>query len=136
MARIEDIDRRLHNWARWRLGMTVGGLGFASVDMASEGIHSTAEDECRVPTNDIEAEETHRAVMALAGELRATVEEVYLRGGSVKRQAQRLCCAEVTVHARISKAHLSIQRWVAELHAQQRQQRATVEAMQAAARPK
>lgn len=133
--RNEDIDRRLSNWARWRHGMTVGGLGYASVDMASEGIRETAEADVRLPLDDVEAEETNRAVLALPGELRATVEEVYLRGGSMAIKAKRLCCAEPTIYARLVRADTALQVWLAAVQAQRKEARRRLEAMQASARP-
>ena len=133
--RNEDMDRRLMNWARWRHGMTCGGLGFASVDLTSEGIRETAEADVRVPLNDVEAEETNRAVLALPGELRATVEAVYLHGGSMAAKAKRLCCAEATVYARLLRVDRALQVWLSEVQAQRLEARRRLEAAQASARP-
>lgn len=134
-SRNEDIDRRLMNWARWTHGMTCGGLGFASVDMASEGIRETAEPDVRVPLNDVEAEETNRGVLALPGELRATVEAVYLNGGSMAYKARLLCCAEATVYARLLRVDRALQVWLSAVQAQRLEARRRLEAAQASARP-
>lgn len=134
MARIEDIERRLLNWARWSAGMNAGGLGFATVDLTAEGGRDGYR-EAVIPTSDCEAAETHQAVMALASELRATVEQVYLRGGGIAQKARRLGCSEATVYARVELAHRRIQTWLADLQAGRRAQRERVERLQASARP-
>ena len=33
MARIEDIERRLLNWARWKAGGRSGGLGYSAINL-------------------------------------------------------------------------------------------------------
>ena len=78
-ARIEDIERRLQNWARWKLGATHSGLGYASMRWDG-GIRTPGNRKSIVTTIDCEAEETDRAVMVLASNLRATVEVEYLQG--------------------------------------------------------
>lgn len=136
MARDADIDRRLHNWARWRAGMRHGGLGYASVDMAAERVDGEGYDApVPVPTVDVEASETEEAVLALPSELRATVEAVYLGQRSIKVIAARLCVAEPTVHARIWAAHTKLRAWLSERMARRRAQREQVEAVQRSARP-
>jgi hypothetical protein len=134
MARIEEIERRLLNWARWRLGAGAGGLGYASVKMDAEAGRAGYR-EAVVPTVDCEAEETDQAVMALPSELRRTVEVVYLEGGCAAAKACRLAVAEPTVKARVWQAHRKLADWLRDREAGRRVQRARVEALQVLARP-
>jgi len=134
MARIDEIERRLLNWARWRAGGAAGGLGYASVNLQSEGAQAGYR-EAVIPTIDCEAEETERAVMSLASELRAAVEAVYLQGGTSEQKARRLCVTPRTVQMRVETAHRRISAWLADLAATRRLQRERIEAMQRAARP-
>lgn len=113
MARIEDIERRLLNWVRWKFGATSGGLGYAAVRYGASTA-SAGYREAVIPTIDCEAEETDRAVMALDSPLRATVEVVYLRNEPMRRKAARLCCSEATVKARVWEAHRCVSRWLAD----------------------
>ena len=134
MARIEEIERRLLNWARWRAGAGSGGMGYASVNMASEGARDGYR-EATIPTIDCEAEETDRVVMSLASELRAAVEAVYLGQGTVAEKARRLCLSEAGMYRRIDQAHARMQSWLNDLDQARRRQRARVEALLKAARP-
>lgn len=134
MARIEDIERRLLNWARWKGGAGQGGLGFAGVNMDSGG-GSDGYREAVIPTMDCEAEETDRAVMSLASELRATVELVYRGRGTMAEKARRLCITEAGVYRRIDQAHARIQQWLADLAQVRKHQRERMEALQRSARP-
>lgn len=134
MARIEDIERRLTNWARWRCGAGSGGLGYAAVNFATSS-SAGGYRECVVPTGDCEAEETDQAVQALPSELRATVETVYLAGGGMAQKARRLAVTPAAVYARIDQAHRQLQVWLQDLAARRRAQRAHVEALQRQARP-
>lgn len=137
MARIEDIERRLLNWARWRCGLMRGGLGYASVDLGAERVDGGGgyDAPAVIPTSDVEASETDQAVMSLPGELRRTVEVCYLDGGGVQRHAAKLACSESTIKARIWRAHRLLSAWYAGRAAAAREQRARVEALQRAARP-
>ena len=134
MARIEDIERRLLNWSRWRAGAGSGGMGYAAVNMESSG-GSDGYREATIPTMDCEAEETDRAVMSLASELRATVELVYTGRGTMAEKARRLCITEAWVYRRIGQAHIRIQLWLADLAQLRRQHHERMEALQRAARP-
>lgn len=126
MARIEDIERRLQNWARWKLGATRSGLGYASMRWGG-GIPTQGNRESVVPTIDCEAEETDRAVMALESRLRATVEVEYLQGWSLRRKAQHLACSEPTVKSRIWQAHRHLSQWLADKAQQARVERERVQ---------
>lgn len=125
--RIEDIERRLLNWARWKLGGTAGGLGFATVQLQAALSAREHVREAVIPTSDAEASETDEAVRALDSTLRRTVEVVYLAGGGVRDKARRLACGEATLHSRVARAHSLIQSHLSDLAARRRQERERVE---------
>lgn len=115
-SKIEDIERRLLNWVRWKAGAGVGGLGYASVNMlaALAGSSRGAHDPIPIPTMAIEADETDAAIKALPDDLRRTVEVAYLgRGGDADR-ARALAVSVVTMRARVCRAHKAISNWLAD----------------------
>lgn len=124
MARIEDIERRLLNWARWVAGGGGGGMGYARTNWGADTGARSGYREATIPTVDCEAEETDRAVLALPGELRAAVNEVYVETGTDADRIKRMQCGRSTLHARIGRAHLLLRDWFAELEAQRRAERA------------
>jgi hypothetical protein len=135
MARIEDIERRLLNWARWKLGATRSGLGYAAVRW-NGALVGSRNRESVIPTIDCEAEETDRAVQALESRLRATVEVVYLHDRGLRAQARRLCCSEPTVKARVWQAHRALSQWLAERASVARAEHERVQHLQVAAWPR
>jgi hypothetical protein len=134
MARIEDIERRLQNWARARLGSGSGELGYASVNLTGDTSRE-AYRTARIPTLDCEADETEQGVMALESRLRATVEQVYLGPGGMAQKAAQLCCSVATVKSRIWEAHRLLAAWFSARAAAARSERDRVERMQRQARP-
>lgn len=135
MARIEDIERRLLNWARWRAGAGGGGLGYTSVDLTLANAGRDGYLDATVPTLDVEAEETDRGLNELDYPLREAVYAGYLGGGSMKTKAQRLGCSEATLYARIDQAHYRLSSWLSGRAAAAREQRQRMEALQQTARP-
>lgn len=135
MARNEDMERRLLNWARWRSGLASGGLGFASVSMEARVDGDGYDAQAVIPTIDVDASVMDTAVLALPSHLRATVEMVYLAGGTMRRKAERLCCAEATIKTRIWEAHRVLSAWFADRAARARAAREQLEALQRSARP-
>jgi DNA-directed RNA polymerase specialized sigma24 family protein len=133
MARIEDIERRLLNWARWKCGPGVGGLGFSAVNLLGQE-YSTRVREAVIPTSDCEAEETDRAVKTLPQELQQALVVVYVQGGGRAQKARKLGCTEATVDARVWRAHALLQSQLAAMAAAARDQRRRVEELQRAAR--
>lgn len=108
MARIEWIEYRLLNWARWTLARgTDGELGYAAVRPASAaGGGRRGYVTASIPINDVEASETEAAVARLhPGGLGLAVREMYLGRGGIPDKARRLACAESTLHARVDQAH-------------------------------
>lgn len=137
MARIDWIEHRLLNWARWRLGAGGGRLGYAGVDMSNPtpGIRDPYS-EAPIPINDIEASETDQAVQLLPGELRATVIECYTGRGGEADHLRILVCAKATMHARIDRAHRLLADHFTALKDRQAVERERVEALQQAQRPR
>lgn len=131
--RDQEMERRLNNWARWKLGGRVGGLGYARV---SPGMEPSAARyrQSVIPVDDAEADETDRGVLQLASELRRTCEVYYLdpAGGAIK--ARKLCVTEAGMYRRIERAHRELSAWLAERRRLADERRAEVERMQASAR--
>lgn len=140
MARIEWVHFRLLNWSRWLLTQGMGPLGFARSE-PSQAVGGDPQPwaEAPVPTNAIEASETHDAVQLLPGELRATVVQYYTGKGTETDHMRKLYCSRATLHARIERAHkllgehFEVRRARADEAA--RTERARVELVQEAARP-
>lgn len=135
MARIEEIDRRLHNWARWKCSPgTMSSLGYATIDYTRWSGRAGTQD-ARIPTLACEAEETDRGVLALPSELRATVEVYYLHGGGMKQKARKLCCTEAAIYHRLDRAHRKLQQWLAELAERRQAERERVQQIVRVSRP-
>lgn len=110
MAMIEDIDRRLHNWARWLAGGMSGGLGYGRSSMWNNvQVDCGTAVEAIIPTNAVEASETHEEVEKLPLVLRDTVRLYYTRTQSRAGLAILLNCAVATVDARLTRAHRVLQ---------------------------
>lgn len=136
MARIDWIEHRLLNWARWKLGANGGGLGYARVNfMALDGSRDTSA-EPRIPINDVEASDTDTAVQRLPGELRATVLEVYTGRGGEADHLRRLHCAKATMHARIGRAHKLLCDHFTAIKERQDTERRRVESLTEGGRPR
>ena len=136
MARIEWIEMRLLNWARWRLMSGAGPLGYASVDLSNPT--PTQRDpyaEAPIPTNSIEAAETDDAIRALEPELQKTVWAWYLRRDGLGGALRQLGIGESALHARIERAHRRLADWFNDRQERKRSERARAEGLQASARP-
>jgi DNA-directed RNA polymerase specialized sigma24 family protein len=116
VARDADIERRLINWADWLAGLRSRGLGFATCNMAAERVDGEGYDApSRNPIIDDEAEITDKAVRELQPpELQRTVVLVYAGPGGIRRIAQQMGVAEVTVYTRIGQAHRKISVWLSD----------------------
>jgi hypothetical protein len=138
MPRLEWIEFRLNNWARWRLTRGGGVLGYAAVNMAdpTPGVREPYA-AVAIPTNDVEASETQDAIQKLTTpELKRAVEEFYLGKGGIRDKARRLCCGESTVYARVEQAHHQLATLLTEKQTKARDERARVELQQHLARPR
>lgn len=127
MARIEWIEQRLQNWARWRLTRGGGVLGYASVNLLAAAMPRDRDVEAPVPTSDVDAREIDDAVARLPSELRATVTEVYLGDGGLRDKLRRLHVSEATLHARIGRAQRLLAEHFAAAQDRQRMERRRVE---------
>ncbi len=137
MARIDWIEYRLLNWARWKLQADRNPLGHATVNLQSPVVDGgPGYDDAPIPTNAIEAGETDSAIKRLQPpELARTLTVYYVGGGTIKRMCEQLRCSTATLYARRDQAHLQLARYLNERQATARQERARVEALQASIRP-
>jgi hypothetical protein len=104
MAKIDSIEHRLLNWARWKL-RSGGTLNYAGVNYDSVG-SSSGYREAVIPIVDCEADETEAAIQQLPVHLRDTLAAHYTGTHTdIPSQASSLGCSVSTVHARISDAH-------------------------------
>ena len=132
MRMLEDMDRRLMNWARYLWMMKSGGR------MASPSFEARVDGEGWdapqvVPTNDAEAEETHAGVLSMQSDQRAAVESWYLGAGGVAAKARRLCISETTLRERVGMAQRKLNAWLTDKRQAADQERARNEALQRAA---
>jgi len=136
MARIEWIETRLLNWARWRLTKGGGVLGFAAVNLekAMIGVREPYAD-APIPTNAIEAGETDDAIARLPSSLKVTVESHYIGRGSLEQRMRKLCCCKSTYYARIDQAHLALSAHFAAKEDLRKAERMRVDGLNALARP-
>jgi hypothetical protein len=104
MAKIDYIEFRLLNWARWK--MRAGGrLNYAGINWESAGT-SSGYREAVIPIDDCDASVTNDAVLQLPKHLQETLLEHYTgEHTDVPTQARKLGCGVSTVHARIEDAH-------------------------------
>lgn len=132
MARIEWVERRLINWAEWRLRGRGGGvLGYAAVDLgAADNGGRRGYVEAAVPVLEVDAELTERAVRSLQADQRRSVEAWYLRSGGKDQAALRAGCSASTMFARVDVAHVRLAAWFGERAEAARAERARVEALQ------
>lgn len=136
MSRIEWVEFRLQNWARWQLCRGGGALGYAQVQLAS-GANAGRDGYVTavIPISDVEASETDTAIGRLNPPgLALTVREVYAGIGGLRDKARRLCCSEATVHARIGQAHKQLATMFLDAEQRRRAERARVEQLQGVAR--
>lgn len=131
MARDPEIERRLYNWARAKAGGLSGGLGYAKVDLQTEG-DSQRYREATIPIDACDADVTDQAVKALAPVLRETVQQLYLRNLSMREVAARARIGEPAARARLWKAHAELRTWFAERERKAADERARVQRLQRA----
>lgn len=137
MARIEYVEHRLRNWARWRCMLEDGGGGMSTVDWSTPRVDQSRtgyDAPTVVPISDAEATETNKAVAALVADLRRAVEVVYVETSSTAKAARKLAVAEATVHARIERAHYRLQDWFREQRLAAERERERLAHLQTAAR--
>jgi len=135
MARVEEVERRLLNWARWRAGGESGGMGYASTAWGQAGGGTSAYRESIIPTAAAEAIETDNAIKRLDQEHRRVVIEHYGQGCSVATVSITLKCSVATVYARIDRVHCLLNQVFYDLAERRRAERKRVEELQALASP-
>lgn len=134
MARIEWVEFRLQNWARWKAGAGDSPLGYATTSL-TESVRSGYR-ESPVPTNAVEAAETDTAVRALhPAELGRTLVCYYCDGGTYRDKVRALGCSVATMYSRIDQAHQQLARALTERGQAAQRERARVERLQALSRP-
>lgn len=117
MARIDGIRMRLENWARWCARSDGKSLGFASTNMLYRMAppEPSGSRESVIPTNDIEAAETQRAVDSLRytrPHLHVCLIWHYARGYEIKRVALHMCKAVSTVKRNLEDADRALEQWL------------------------
>jgi DNA-directed RNA polymerase specialized sigma24 family protein len=132
MARIDWIESRLLNWARWWAITKTGGGNYAHAGYTERVDGQGWDAETVIPTNDAEAEETHQAVATLEPERRVAVEMAYLGTGSVAERARRRGISMATLYARVDQAHWVLARWFNDQEQARRAELLRVEALQRA----
>lgn len=130
MAKLPDIERKLLNWARYRLRRDSGAIGYATTSLRERVDGEGWDARAAIPTVDSDADVTEQAIQSLQVDLRHTIEEFYLRGDGVDAKARRLGCSRAAVYARISLAHLQLASWFSERDRVARQERERVEKLQ------
>ena len=110
--RIEWVDARLWNWARWLARSGSAGLGYASPNWRS--VPSGGYAEARIPLSCGEAEVTHQAVLTLSDVLQRTVREWYLRPGPAVAVAGELGVSRPTLYVRLDAADRVLAAWLGE----------------------
>lgn len=103
MAKLQWIEERLQNWARWKLAAGSGSM--AHVDLENADMPRDPYADAPIPITDCEASDTDAAVMLLPGELKITVLEYYIGPGGDRHKLARLHCSRPTMYARIERAH-------------------------------
>ena len=132
MARLEEIERRLLNWARSKAGRSIG---FAQSNPDNAGMPREPFADAPIPVTDAEANETDDAInTVLSSDQRLTVYAVYLgRGGDADR-LRCLGCSRTTMHDRITVSHRLLAGHFTHLAERRRTERARVEALRDARR--
>jgi hypothetical protein len=131
MQRIDWVEARLVNWARWKLGGGSGGMGYARTNPAQSNAGRSGYITAPVPVLEAEAGETDQGVHALRPlGLRLTIEQVYCQPGSMAEHAQALACAEATLYARIAQAHQQLAAYLLQRQAARKAERDRVESLQ------
>ena len=134
MRMLDDMDRRLQNWARWCWQLADGGRPASGHSWEEDRVDGEGYDAPTViPTSDAEAEETGKAVAAMPSELRAACEAWYRGSGGVQQKCKRLCISETTLRERIGRAHRWLAQWLSDRRLLADRERERVEAARSAA---
>lgn len=126
MARLKRIQRRLDNWALWKVRQNDSGLGYharniLAVDVWGRGSYNGAI----IPHFEQEAEETNQAIESMKlgkGHLFVTLDCIYIKDLGVKQTARRMDRAESTIKAQLEQADHYIAAWM-EAKAEERERK-------------
>lgn len=138
MARIEWVQYRLENWARWHATMNGGGLGFATQSAFLNEPVDGGQPATRIPIDEVEAGITNDAVEALKlgrGHLHQTLRLYYLRGEGIKGTARIMRRAESTIKAQLAQADALLATWFSERKERKARQAQELRQQIEAARP-
>jgi DNA-directed RNA polymerase specialized sigma24 family protein len=112
---IDYINKRLNDWARWRVSdrallRHMLGVNSCWPQMLKDDDPDQKYEKhgTLVPLNDLECCDTDKAVCALPPELSDAVIEYYTRIGTAETTAKRLGIAVRTLFDRIGRAHWHI----------------------------
>ncbi len=108
MPRDPRIEARLQRWAQWVQVGDGSGYPVTSVLHPSWMPPSPGVTPTLKVAAGSDVRETHRAVGRLPIKLANAVLVHYVIKGSIAEQAVRLECEEVTVHARVERAHRAL----------------------------
>jgi hypothetical protein len=107
MSKIPEIERRLRNWAQWKLGGH-GGRSGGCAPMWREAVSGGGYDG--VPVLSVEASDTDSAIAQLDQSAQRTLHEVYLSDDSKAVLESRLGVGIDAIRRRINQAHRDLQR--------------------------
>lgn len=137
MARIEFVEERLQNWARWKIARGAGEMGYSQSDMGGANGGRSGYVTAAVPIVDAEASATDEAVGRLhPGGLSLTVHAFYCGAGGHKDKAALLWCSVAAMYARIDQAHRQLADHFLAQQDRQRAERARVDALQRGSFPR
>lgn len=113
---IEYIDKRLQEWARWRVGgrrlQTKTSPGWTSLVPSGKENHPP---EAFIPYDDLRCAEIDRCVCALMPTLRMAVIEGYCRIGGADAALKRCGFSKATYYRHLDSAHHLILGWLNDL---------------------
>lgn len=113
MAKIEWVELRLRNWARWKASGGSGGLGYASGSL-NDRVDGDRYRESVIPTDEVDASVTDQAVQSLQltrSHLHLTLVCVYIKDMPRADAARRMQCSLDAVYARRDEAHRALAQW-------------------------
>lgn len=108
-----ETERRMRNWARWRLGVPIGLAVSGAYDLEAPG----RREETSIPLLNGEAMDVDKAVDELPEDLKAVVKEYWLRNGTVTQKAKACRCAIATFYRRLHQAHQRVHDHLEQLRA-------------------
>lgn len=105
------VIARLDRWAHWRRQQTKFGVGPTSArswwfPVVMRGNVKRVRDWDKIETDDDECFETEKAVAALSVELRETIYEHFVKGGTAEQQKEALHVKSThTIYDRLNRAY-------------------------------